>query len=440
MARLRRRREASRQGTWRRALIFNGLLFLVALLGAHIITTAYARDGIAGSPDQQALVETRRAMDDAFQKVVPKSQDPRTFWARQISRELAARDFSAARGYLLAAPVMLDRDDARAIQAAADAEDASSGDQRLVNAALLFLPNATRAEYQRAIEPPQFNLGQRARPQESEPARAATPGTASSPESAETGTVPERTILPSPEILPTEGYDSTGRLSFSMTGDRTDLVRRAQRWINGDSIDSMQIRLSAISLLGQERPEETGPNQSRAISVLKAAARAGRLTESYRDYLTGRLDRAMPQEAALDAVREALRQVAPFAQLEEQVLTAFETTINPEGLAHLQRDFAGIDRIAQLTSPSGAVTLLESAQSPEDVRKLELLSEAGGDRAVALAKQAGPRVLAMAKIGVKWSPALAVKVLFLTAIGLVLGWIVLSAVSRARPAAYGSGT
>ena len=83
--------------------------------------------------------------------------------------------------------------------------------------------------------------------------------------------------------------------------------------------------------------------------------------------------------------------------------------------------------------PSGAVTLLESADSPEDVRKLQLIAEAGGDRAVALTKEIGPRVLRLAQIGIKWSMNLALQIMGLAAIGMALTWTALSAVSQARP-------
>jgi len=158
MARLRRRRERSRQGTWRQALLFNSLLLLLIVLGSRVMTNAYTAESVGEVSDIQALNETRREIDAAFQTIVPKGNVARAFWADQISRELEARDFSAARGYLLAAPVMLEREDARAILAAAEAEETGTQDERLVRAGLLFLPNETRAEYQRAIEPPRASI------------------------------------------------------------------------------------------------------------------------------------------------------------------------------------------------------------------------------------------------------------------------------------------
>lgn len=436
MTRLRRRRESPRQGTWRQALLFNSLLILLAVLGARIMTNAYTAESVGDVPDIQARTETRRAIDEAFQTIIPKGNVARAFWADQISRELASRDFSAARGYLLAAPVMLERDDSRAIMAAADAEESGSQDERLAKAALLFLPNETRAEYQRAIEPPRVSMtpddqGQESGETGSDDETTAEDAAPAEDEQSAEGDPAEEDVL---DAISEDGEPYTPRraAAFSMVGDRADLVRRAQRWINGDPVDSMQIRLSAISLIGANDTGQAA-SQARAISVLKAAGRARRLTPDYRTYLTERIDLAMPEERAFGAVRDALSQVAPMAQLEDQVLQAFENSIDPQGLARLESDLAAIHRIAELTSPSGAVTLLETAESPEDIRKLQLIAEAGGDRAVALTKQIGPRVLKLAQIGVKWSLNLALQMMALTAIAMALAWTALSAVSKARP-------
>jgi hypothetical protein len=122
-----------------------------------------------------------------------------------------------------------------------------------------------------------------------------------------------------------------------------------------------------------------------------------------------------------------------MSQLEEQVLQAYQSSIDPDGLIRLQRDLKAIARISELTSPTGAVTLLETADSPEDVRKLQLIAEAGGDRAVALTKQIGPRVISLAQIGIKWSLELTLQLMVIAGLGLALGWTALSAVSNARP-------
>ena len=76
---------------------------------------------------------------------------------------------------------------------------------------------------------------------------------------------------------------------------------------------------------------------------------------------------------------------------------------------------------------------METADSPEDVRKLVLISEAGGDRAVALTKQIGPRVINLAQIGIKWSLNLTLQIMALAAIAMALAWTALSSVTQARP-------
>lgn len=429
MARLHRRRQKERNGTWREALLFNSLLLILIVLAVRILISAYTAESTSEVPDIQARNETRRAIDEAFQMIVPKGDVTRAFWADQISRELESRDFSAARGYLLAAPVMLERDDARAIQAAADAEESGSEDERLTRAALLFLPNEVRASYQRAIEPPRVALTTR----EGEADSGETTGeTGAAPEEAQTdasGSEPDAETLPDA----TDTLSAPARLpAFSLIGDRTDLVRRSQRWVNGDPVNGLQLRLSAIGLIPKPETADKDIYPS-AISILKAAGRANRLSPAYADYLHGRVDLALPEDEAFQAVREALSSVAPMSQLEERVIAAYESTLDPAGLARLERDLRAIDRIAGLTSPSGAVTLLETARSPEDVRKLQLIAEAGGDRAVALTKQIGPRVLRLAQIGVKWSMELAAQLMALAAIGMALVWTALSAVSNARP-------
>lgn len=439
MARIRKRREKDRNGTWRQALLFNSLLLLLVVLGTRVINNAYTAESVGDVPDVQARNETRREIDTAFQTIVPKGNVARAFWADQIARELEARDFSAARGYLLAAPVMLERDDSRAILAAADAEESGSQDQRLTKAALLFLPNEVRASYQRAIEPPRIDVvaaedvtlpATEEGETEEAVAEVASPSEESPDDEATAATSEEASEASEPE--PEVQVDTLRSTSFSMVGDRMDLVRRSQRWVNGDQVDTLLLRLIAISLLKAEEPTQA-EMYAKATSVIRAASRARRLTSQYSNYLDARVERAMPESQTLQAVSGALSAVAPMSQLEGQVLDAYATSINPDGLQRLERDLRAIARLSDLTSPTGAVTLLETADSPEDVRKLQLVAEAGGDRAVALTKQIGPRIIGLAQIGVKWSLELILQLMALAGIAVALAWTAVSAVSNARP-------
>ena len=93
---------------------------------------------------------------------------------------------------------------------------------------------------------------------------------------------------------------------------------------------------------------------------------------------------------------------------------------------------SNIARIAELTSSSGAITLVEQATTPEDMRRALLLSESGGHRSVALAREMGPEVLGLAQIGVKWSRGLVFQVMGLMALGMALIWTTLSALTQAE--------
>ena len=201
-----------------------------------------------------------------------------------------------------------------------------------------------------------------------------------------------------------------------------------RRSINS-GLDATQLRLSAIGLV-EARRRDRQPYYASAISVLRAASRAQRLSPAYANYLSGRVDLALPEEQTRSSLRQIITAVIPASERQSQVLDAYAREINPQGLARLEKDLLSIAKIASHTSPSGAVTLLEMAQSPEDVRKLELVAEAGNDRAVALAKQIGPRLIGLAQIGVKWSTGLVLQMLALGAILIALCWTTISALAR----------
>jgi hypothetical protein len=218
---------------------------------------------------------------------------------------------------------------------------------------------------------------------------------------------------------------------FSLVGDRTDLVRRSQRWINNETIDTTQLRLGAIGLVEMQRPDPD-LDIPVAISVLRAAARSNRLNAAYGDYLENRVNLAMPGPITRGNVRTAASGLNQVDKRQGEVLAAYERSIDEEGLARLERDLGAVANIARHTSPSGAVTLVELARTPEDMKKLELVSQSGNDRAVALAKQMGYPVTGLAQIGVKWSVGLTMQILALIALFIALGWTTVSALGRIR--------
>jgi len=417
-----RQREVQRPSTWRQSLLFNSLLLLVPIFAARIIIAAYTSDIATDPLSLEARTETRAEIESEFsQLIVPDGQERRA-WAMRIEQTLDERDFSAARGYLLAAPLMLNRQDAAAVLAAADAENSGTRDQRLARAALLFLPEDLRASYQRTT----------ARPKPVEPLPDATEeaaGAETEPVAAEPVSETPRVSADAVQLAPLD-EPFAGQGSFFLLGDPEDLTRRSQRWLAGEQVDSLQLRLRALGLLTQDDPTPEAQAVFEAASIMRAAHRAGRLNDRFAGYLRSRIEDALPEEILRSQLSEAFEPVMTTENRTEQVLAAYQAALQPLARERLARDMTIIARIAELTSSSGAITLVEQATTPEDMRRALLLSEAGGHRSVALAREMGPEVLTLAQIGVKWSRLLVFQVMGLMALGMALIWTTLSALTQ----------
>lgn len=431
-------RESKRPSTWRQSLLFNSILVILPFLAARIIAAAYTADIVSDPMSVEARAETRNQIEDAFRNLKGSDAQARGAWAARIDATLKARDFSAARGYLLAAPYMLDRQDSQAVLAAAQAEETGTEDQRLSRAALLFLPDETRASYERAIEPPKVsatdpdsldrvtNMDVRMineLPSQAEPRDTVQDG-------------PE----PADDIPETDDADDTGvtapfaaRRDFFLLGDKEDLARRTQRWISGSPVNDFQLRLRALGRLAQENESGgDGDDYANAASILVAASRANRLKKRFSDYISSRVEDALPLDIMrVNLTRESLG-VATMAERAETYLDAYRASIQPAAHERLTRDMLTIARLAELTSSSGAMTLLENASSPEDMRRILLVTEASGERAVALSEEIGPKILGLAQIGVKWTRDLILQVMALMALGMTLIWTTLSAFTHAE--------
>ena len=114
----------------------------------------------------------------------------------------------------------------------------------------------------------------------------------------------------------------------------------------------------------------------------------------------------------------------------ERVKAAFIDSIDARGLQRLETDLEQIDRIGLLTSPAAAVTLIEQLEDSADLRRVRLIAEAGGDRAVALVKQSGAGALRIADTGVRWTIQMVLQVMGMTAAGLALIFVTWSTFRR----------
>lgn len=419
-----RQREIERPSTWRQSLLFNSLILLLPIFAAHIVIAAYTSDIATDPLSLEARTETRQEIDSEFRKLTAPLGEERRHWASRIDQTLSERDFSAARGYLLAAPLMLNKQDSAAVLAAADAESSGSRDQRLARAALLFLPEELRANYQRSTAPPPVPDDPDASDDETDEAGSEE----AEIDPAETPDTP-RAVGNTVQLAPLD-EPFVGQRSFFLLGDPADLTRRSQRWLAGEQVDSLQLRLRALGLLTQEDTDPEAQAMFEAASIMRAAHRAGRLSDRFANYLKSRVEDALPEDILRDELNTAFETVMTTDARTVEVLKAYRAALQPQARERLIRDMVIIARIAELTSSSGAITLVEQATTPEDMRRALLLSEAGGHRSVALAREMGPEVLTLAQIGVKWSRGMVFQVMGLMALGMALIWTTLSALTQ----------
>ena len=146
--------------------MFNSLLILMPVIAAQILGAAFSGATFSDAPTVEAIDQTRHNMDESFAAMAPRNAgDKYKFWHDIVSRELTARDVTAARGFLLTAPQMLSREEVKELMAAADAEVTGTEDERIALVALRKLPvevsqrfaeasgAARRSQHPRAVDP-----------------------------------------------------------------------------------------------------------------------------------------------------------------------------------------------------------------------------------------------------------------------------------------------
>lgn len=429
-----RKQEVKRVATWRQSLLFNSILLLLPIMASRMVIGAYTSDLATDPMGLEARAETRSEIDKAFREIYADGTNQRSVWAGRIEDSLKSRDFAAARGYLLAAPLMLNRQDAAAVNAAAEAEQDGTSDQRLARAALLFLPEGTRASYERAVAPPPI-------PEAGQTDPADTPGTSGNGEPVEEAVdvddipvgadtnAPVRLAVTEAAIR-NDPFNETE--AFFLLGDPSDLTRRTQRWLAGENINTIELKLRALGLIMYEKDTANTRDIAKAASILRGAVRARRLNDRFMRYMSERINDVLPDDRLRPVLEPVYAQITTTDQRTADVLAAFDRAIEPVALARLGRDMRIVAQIANLTNSSGAISLVELAETPEEMRRALLITQAGGDRSIALAKDMERDVFKLAQIGVQWSRALIFQVMALMALGMALVWTTLSTLTEAE--------
>nr|WP_321359554.1 hypothetical protein [uncultured Hyphomonas sp.] len=390
------------------------MLILIPVIGAEVLGAAFSGSAFSDTPGIEAIDQTRKNMDEAFASFAPRNPSDRyEFWYDVVDRELSQRDVAAAHGFLLAAPQMLDRKDVKELMVAADAERLDRADDRLTAAALRKLPTAISLKYEEA------QVSERVVDVQSGLVDTPTPVAADAGEASPDG--PEVEV--SSERAATESR-------FRLLGTFQDLAENSERWVHGDRVDEIALKITAIGLLEAETADGLSDANIRAASILKSALRSRRLTDNFQDYLSDRVNAALPDSKLRPALETALGELTTIDVRTERVKAAFIDSIDARGLQRLETDLEQIDRIGLLTSPAAAVTLIEQVQDSSDLRRVRLIAEAGGDRAVALVKQSGPGALRIADTGVRWTIQMVLQVMGMTAAGLALIFVTWSTFRR----------
>lgn len=409
---------------WMPAIIFNSLLMLIPLIAVNVLSSGFSNSPHNQTPTAEILFETRRTMDNAFEKISSNDKTARAQWAALIAEQLDERNLSAARGFLLAAPHMLNDEDQRAIRAAAQAEPSGTEDQRLLRAALLFLPSDIRVGYETSTRPRGTNLvnlsGEEDNGEEIPP--------------LENGEILVRPAQDDP-VEPTEPLSNLASMSrksnFSVLGTPDDLVNQARYWMRGNTQRAFEMRLTGLAMATP--PSATGLEQDtlfQAASILKTAWSSNRLQPQYKRVLEQRIGATLPDAELMANLEEAFADLSNLSARAERIGDAFAKSVDAREAARLGPELSQIAILADATSPQGAITLLEHADSATDISRARLIAQAGGDRAVALASQIGPEALTLTGSGIRWSREVVLNIMALTAAAIALLLSAMSALGR----------
>ena len=413
------------------AFVFNLVLLLAPVFSAHLVIEAFAERGFGDSPTREAIRQTRVEIDSAFAELVAVSGDPDGVWANAVDEQLRKDNLVAARGFLLAGPQMMSRERADALEAAGAEQVAGSDDERLANAALLFLPNDVRNRYERLVRPSLVTLGTVS---EEDTAEADASGNAADAVDVEPISAPD---APTPEVrVAVARYEvpSVPR-AFDLVGDPEDLANRSARWMRDEPTDEMILRLRGFAQVAAEAVEraegETAPFSSAdlalGVSVITAGHRAGRLDPDYVRQIRARINAAIPEQILRTSLEEVFSRVETTAVRAVSVREAYIDSARPNAVRRLALELELVSRIADRTSPTAAMDLIQYARDQDDLRRLRVITEAGGDRAAALSTLLGSDILSLANSGVKWTRGLSIRALLLCFMGALLIWAMFSA-------------
>lgn len=414
--------------------MFNALLLLLPVFAARVIVETFAQRGFGDTPTVLALTQTRANIDDRFSSLLGERTDADLLWADAIDRQLETGNLDAAKGFMIAAPTVLSRDRRASLCAAAretvrspeagleNTSDCPENDAALADAALIFLPTDVRIRYERLTRPVSRTLTA------TEDMDDVANGTG--------------TKLINPAITPDEnpdvkdGEDLTARGRFYLIGTLEDVSEASELWVAEEPVDVFVLNLRAFAHVADgavtEKQGEAAPftkeDLARGVSVLIQARRAGRLNADYSERLRNLLDDALPNPPLKERLSEVHAATMVSARRAEAVAGVYADTLDPGPARRLALELSLITRIAGGSSPAAAIELMEFVSNDADLRRLRLLTDAGGTRVLALGTLEGEQVLELATSGIALTNRFYFQIAGLAALALAMLWTVLSAI------------
>jgi hypothetical protein len=398
------------------ALIFNAAICISPFIAARAISTAYGDKRPAFEATSEALTATRQAIDARFQRLASNGNgSPREVWSGLVRDELEAGNMATVNGLMLAAPAMLGPGDGDALKERISVSD-MTGEAAVVDAALAYLPEDVQDAYQRRTASILSMFSNNA------------PGAAVKDAAAKDGAKDagdQTAQLASAE-------EDTGHAEFNILGDLRDLAFQAARWSRSDRIDEFAFTLAGTALTLAD------PEAREGASIILSARRAQRLDPDFELYLERKLfEAAQPQELKRLLEGEFQNEYGISAKGASVIESVFKSSADREALESFFADLRIVRDIARDTSPISAVAILSQVKDGADLRRAQLVAQAGGDRAVALARYDGDHLLDTARTTINWNNALRMQLASLLACFALLGIIAMSvfwkSVTRDRP-------
>lgn len=388
------------------------LLSFAIFVSASAIGAAYGGKQEDFTPTTTARALTRDAMDSRFEAYIAATPDRREVWSDLVKEQVDAGRMTAAYGFLLAAPAMLNEQDARSLQASVHAQDLA-GDEALAQAALQYLREDVRNAYDRS----------------SSPLAAVWRATVNTGEDAPSNGEGEANTAPN-TISIDGAEDDTANVNA--LGDTRDLALQASRWLRDDrSVDSFEFILSGLGLTVFDSGAQSG------ASIVRLANRAGKLQPDLKAYLERRLYMVAPPQRIRRELSAEMANLMAAQTQSEVVERVFRAEIDSDALAALEEDMLVVRELMRQTSAVAAINFLEHVHSGVDLRRAQLVILSGGEKALALAQIDPEGVLDSAQTPIPWTNNLRLMLASLISVGIVLAWLTFNTLTRsiirARP-------